>query len=161
MILRFAALLTVAVGSILLGKQKGDRLYKQLNNQQGMIMMVETIKRNIFCYRMPIGEILNGFSKDVFEDEQILIDMIKLGPEQGYKVHNLKFGYDAYTDQKIFNFFRKLGSLGVSEQMSACEDLLSGLIRYCDSQRNDFPRLRKLYVTLGAAFGLGVVILFI
>jgi len=161
MILRFLSLLVISSISVLWGVNKSHTLLSELNYQEGMITLVQTLKRGILCYRTPIFDILQNFPENVFEKTEIIQDMRKMGITYGYEKHCDYFGYDTYTNRRIIDFFQRLGSLTVTEQVLVCEEILEILTGVFEKKRKEYPGQRKLYVTLGITIGLGIVILFI
>ncbi len=161
MIIRFLSLLLISSASIIWGMQKGDTLLSEICNQEGMLTFITAIKRGIICYRTPVYDILQDIPDGIFNNVDILRYMRANGIEAGYSAYKTYFGYDAFTDRRVTDFFNRLGSLTVTEQILMCEELSDLLTSAFEKKRNNYPRQRKLYLTLGVTFGLGIVILFI
>lgn len=161
MIIRFLLLLFIASISVLWGLHKSHTLLSELNYQEGMLTLIQTIKRGILCYRTPIYEILQSFPDNIFENTEIVQLMRSRGIKDGYCENCDYFGYDVYTDRRLSDFFNRLGSLTVSEQILMCEEILEILTSVFEKKRAEYPAQRKLYITLGVTIGLGIVIMFL
>lgn len=159
--LRFLLLLAIISTSVIIAIRKSDLLYDELLYQEAMVRFIAFVRRSIQGYRMPIDEILQGVAVDIFDDDEILDDMKQQGIHGGFSRHSNLFGYDSLTLRSVEEFFRRLGGLVTSDQLTACDDVLSILSESLHKKRELYPKQRKVYLTLGFTVGIGLSILLI
>ena len=123
--------------------------------------MLGEIKRGVVCYRLSIGDILNQFYHDTFSQTDFIKESLSSDLDRAFAKHKELFGYDMFCEKKLTSFFLSFGSFTVSEQLLACEEILEILENEYETKKTGYPNQRKLYLTLGATIGLGIVILLV
>lgn len=161
MTLRFIGLLLIVIVSVLWGKEKGD-YYKNLSMyREGFLALITESRRQILCYRLTMDEIALRFDHEFLKNSGFISDMRRLGIEKAYILHQKDFEFDPHLHHKLLDYFRSFGTHSVTDQLMICEGLIQDLQEQADKSRKDYPQKQKLYFTLGATVGIGIMILLI
>ena len=159
--LKFLSLLLIITASFLCGKQQSDAIYEKLTFHEGMLSLLGDIKRCVILYRMTLNEIIGLCEHEVLRKSGFLNDCLQHGIDRAYHDYKESFGFDTFSDKRMVDFIRCLGSLSVSEQIVACEEMIELLKKDYDAKVERYPNQRKLYLTLGTTIGLGIVIMLV
>ena len=161
MTLRFFGLFFIFVASLIWSKQKIEQELQRIYLQEGMLSLIDLIKRSVLCYRLPLKEIYRSFHHDTMCDEGFLRSLTNGSLLHAYMDHRESFGYDSFSDRMIIAFSEKLGRLPISEQVITCEELQRVLQQCLNEKKERYPKQKKIYMTLGITVGMLTVILLI
>ncbi len=133
---------------------KEKRRIKQLG---GFTALIRFIFKQIEAFNMPIPEIISLADKE-------LLSLCGFADGDSDILHVLTHK-ELYIDGKskslLINFASGLGKSYRDEQLKHCNYYISEIEKYCESEEKDYPRKRKLILTLTLCAAIGLIIIMI
>lgn len=157
--LKYAGLLLIFVCFTLGGNALVIWEKDKIACQDGMILLIRSIRQGAAYFREPLGKIYPAFSCRVLEKNRFKDVLCEKGLKDAFSACRDCFGYDDFTADQVLSFAERLGRLPLEEQLASCDRLLEVLEAYSGEMKKSFPKKNKLYKTLGMTLGIGVVIL--
>lgn len=159
--IRFVAYLCIITASYVVSSAICKKLEREIYLQIAMIELITTIKRSVLLYNASPHLIASSFEHALFSEIGFTALVKEKGFSDAIQIYARDFGYSQYSERALHNFLSDLGNLSLTEQIAFCEEMLASLQKELDGKRDEYPKKKKLYLTLGICAGLCVVIILI
>lgn len=166
--------LCIVFGCSMIGVIANKRLRDHVSVLQNLIAIVQTIESEISSQLSPIPAALqtavntigNKNSACVAFINQVLIGLEIKGPHVFPEIWRSSVADTLEVlnerEKNLLNELAdKLGRYGAEEQLSALRTVRSGLSRFMQSAEEEKSRSGKVYMTLGTALGIALVIILV
>ncbi len=156
--LRFISFLLLIAAGYLWGYEKSEEERRGIVRLEGLLSLLEEIRRSAFLYRLSLPAIYAAFLQT------------KGGAEAFVREENGQYRVTVFEDDSLLEpflrrdlhlFFDKIGTLSSEEGLLLCEEMIARIKEALLKKREGYPQKKKLYLTLGIALGLFLVILLI
>ncbi|MGI6039458.1 MAG: hypothetical protein GX257_02755 [Clostridiales bacterium] len=173
MIKTFGAI-CIILGSSMIGILANKRLKNHVALLQDLIGVCQTLESEISSKLSPIRSALLNAASSLGNEESIctvfithvLSEMNEKGPQHFSEIwlSSVDNKLDILSSREknlVKELAMVLGGYGVEEQISAIKTVRDGLNRFMHAAEQEKMRSGRVYMTLGMALGLGVVIILI
>ena len=132
---------------------------KRIERSEALRALIAHISREIECFRTPLENIYSSFSSEVLEKNAFLQKVRISGLECALEGEMSAFCFDEKSFAALVNFTEFLGKSEYSDQTARCKYILSVLDEDLKIKRENYPKNRKMYSSLGILAGIMIVIL--
>lgn len=132
---------------------------KRIERSDALRALIAHISREIECFRTPLENIYSSFSSEVLEKNAFLQKVRVSGLECALEGEMSTFCFDEKSFAALVNFAEFLGKSEYSDQTARCKYILSVLDEDLKIKRENYPKNRKMYSSLGILAGIMIVIL--
>jgi stage III sporulation protein AB len=132
---------------------------KRIERGEALRALIAHISREIECFRTPLENIYSSFSSEVLEKNAFLQKVRVSGLERALEGERTAFCFDEKSFVALVNFTEFLGKSEYSDQTARCKYILSVLDEDLKIKRENYPKNRKMYSSLGILAGIMIVIL--
>ncbi|MBQ5601325.1 MAG: stage III sporulation protein AB [Clostridia bacterium] len=132
---------------------------KRIERSEALRALIAHISREIECFRTPLENIYSSFSSEVLEKNAFLQKVRISGLECALEGEMSAFCFDEKSFAALVNFAEFLGKSEYSDQTARCKYILSVLDEDLKIKRENYPKNRKMYSSLGILAGIMIVIL--
>lgn len=132
---------------------------RRIERSEGLRALISHISREIECFRTPLENIYSSFSSEALEKNAFLEKVRLSGLKSALEGEKSMFCFSEKSFATLLNFAELLGKSEYSDQTVRCKYILSVLDEDLKICRENYPKNRKMYSSLGILAGIMIVIL--
>ena len=161
MTLKYLGMILIVLSSTLIGSRLAISEKRRIERSEALCELVHFIYREIECFRTPLDDIYMRFSSPVLDNCGFMSDTREKSLK--YALENMKdsLSYREQTVSEIISFADGLGKSEYQDQIARCKYTLSSMDADLKKAKEEYPKNRKMYTSLGLLSGLMIIILMI
>ncbi len=161
MILKYIGFAIIGSVSFLIGIRLSENEKKAIYYGEGMYKLLAHICREIESFRTPLEDIYLSFTDDFLENERFLDKIRSSSLEEAISESGNVFCFKESTYRSLASFAYNLGKSDPSDQISRCRYIISLVSEDLKKATEEYPKNRKMYLSLSLLVGAMVIILLV
>jgi stage III sporulation protein AB len=161
MIAKYVGFVIIGVVSFFVGIRLAENDKREIYYGEGMYKLLGHICREIESFRTPLDEIYLDFTDDFLEKELFLDSIRRSSLEKAIIDSGNVFCYRESTYRSLLSFASHLGKSDPDDQVSRCRYMISLVSEDLKKASEEYPKNRKMYLSLSLLAGATVIILLV
>ena len=158
--LKYLGMVLVFVSCTVAGSLLATSEKRRLERSEALKALLSHITREIEHFRTPLDTVFASFANEALEKTGFLRDLRENSLSHALLKSGNIFAYSEDTFAAIINFSELLGKSEYNDQVARCKHMLSVLEEDLKKRREEYPKNKKMYTSLGVLSGLMIIVLF-
>ncbi len=161
MTVKYIGMALVLIFTTLVGNGLAIAEKRKVEQSEALRALIAHIYREIECFKTPLDGIFSSFSNKTFEKIGFLDKVVKGSLKDALSGGENLFCFKEETYKKLLAFADFLGKSDSADQISRCKYILSLMDEDIKKSRDQYPKNRKMYSSLGVLSGIMIIILLV
>lgn len=161
MTVKYIGMALVLIFTTLVGNGLAIAEKRRIEQSEALRALIAHITREIECFKTPLDSIFSSFSNKILERIGFLDKVTEGSLKVALSGSENLFCFKEETCKKLLGFADFLGKSDSADQISRCKYVLSLIDDDIKKSRDQYPKNRKMYSSLGVLFGIMIIILLV